>query len=65
MKDEKSESPRGLCIASRRLLKTGNMQQGQIPCKKTLWGHLYKTVKVKPKLKWKLRMLEMLGPWEL
>lgn len=31
------------------------MQQGQIPCKKTLWGHLYETVKVKPKLKWKFK----------
>lgn len=44
-----------MCIASRRLLRTGSIQQGQILCKKALRGHSYKTVKVKPKLKWRLK----------
>lgn len=44
-----------MCIASRGLLKTGSIQQGQIPCKKALRGHSYETGKVKPKLKWRLK----------
>lgn len=56
--------PRGLCIASWRLLRAGSLQQGQTPCKKALRGHLYETVKVKPRLKWKLKDV-VLGPWEV